>query len=102
MKKAIKWLNENNIDFTYHDYRKDGLTKEQLTHWIDDVGYEALINKRGTTWRKLTDEQKETINPKNARLLMLENEAMIKRPLLIHQQKITLGFKPELYQSLFE
>ncbi len=101
MKKTFKWLKENEIDFVFHDYRKDGLTEAMLISWEQSLGFEALINKRGTTWRKLSDDEKQNINSKNAIQLMLNNEAMIKRPLLIHNKQITLGFKAETYQNLF-
>lgn len=101
MKKAMTWLTQNNIEFQFHDYRKDGLEAEQLKQWIKDLGWESIINKRGTTWRALDDETKSTMNDEKALAHALAQPAMIKRPLLIEQGKITLGFKAAEYQALF-
>lgn len=101
MKKAMRWLNDRGIDYQFHDYRKDGLSKQQLQIWAKQLGWENLLNRRGTTWRKLSEETRETINKTSAIDLMLENPAMIKRPLLDTGKQLTLGFDPDTYQSLF-
>jgi Spx/MgsR family transcriptional regulator len=101
MKKAIRWLNDHNVDYQFHDYRKDGLTKKQLQTWATELGWENLLNRRGTTWRKLPEEIRESINKSTAISLMLENPAIIKRPLLVTTKQKTLGFDPATYQSLF-
>jgi len=102
MKKAIKWLNENNIEHTFHDYRKAGLTREMLLPWEVQLGWLALINKRGTTWRKFSDEIKENVNSASSIELMLANEALIKRPLLdLGDGRLELGFKADRYAELF-
>ncbi|MBM6551658.1 ArsC family reductase [Marinomonas ostreistagni] len=101
MKKALRWLDEHNVQYTFHDYRKDGLTKAQLETWITSLGWEALVNKRGTTWRKLDPAVQEAMNDQAAIAVLLEQPAMIKRPLLEHQDTITLGFKPEQYTAIF-
>ena len=100
IKKARKWLEAESIDYQFHDYKKDGLSPELLTSWVQDLGYEALVNKRGTTWRKLPDDVKESIDEASAIEIMLENTSIIKRPLLVDDAGNTLlGFKADDYQS---
>lgn len=101
IKKAKAWLNDNEIEFTFHDYRKDGLAEVDLKAWCDSLGWEKLLNKRGTTWRKLDEAQKAAINGDLAIELMLQQPAMIKRPLLITGKNELLGFKAEQYAELF-
>ncbi|CUB04950.1 ArsC family reductase [Marinomonas fungiae] len=102
MKKAFRWLEENNVEYAFHDYRKDGLERDLLASWIEQLGWEAVVNKRGTTWRKLEPEIQAAMNNETAVEVLLEQPAMIKRPLLDHQQSLTLGFKPEQYQAIFQ
>lgn len=102
MKKAMRWLETHQYTYTFHDYRKDGLSKELLEPFVAQLGWEALINKRGTTYRNLTDAQKNTLDANNALALMLEFPALIKRPLLSYQEQAHLGFKPEQYQDIFQ
>lgn len=101
IKKARKWLEENGVDYQFHDYKKDGLSEAQLDSWLDELGFEALINKRGTTWRKLPDDIKDNIDRDSARTVMLENQSIIKRPLLDTGSQKVLGFKADEYQQLF-
>lgn len=101
IKKARKWLEDNGVDYQFHDYKKDGLSEAQLDNWLDELGFEALINKRGTTWRKLADEVKDTIDRDSARSVMLDNPSIIKRPLLDTGSQKVLGFKADEYQALF-
>lgn len=101
IKKARKWLEENGVDYQFHDYKKDGLSEAQLDSWLDELGFEALINKRGTTWRKLPDDVKDNIDRDSARTVMLENQSIIKRPLLDTGSQKVLGFKADEYQQLF-
>lgn len=101
IKKARKWLEENGVDYQFHDYKKDGLDKTQLTSWVQELGYEALINKRGTTWRKLDEATKDNIDEASAIEVMLENASIIKRPLLITDSSKTLGFKADEYAKIF-
>lgn len=102
MKKAILWLSQNNIEFQFHDYRKDGLDEALLSQWISELGWEKVINKRGTTWRALEDSVKSSMNNEAAIAHALAQPAMIKRPLLIHQDMITLGFKAADYEAIFK
>ena len=101
IKKAKKWLETNGVEFTFHDYRKEGLSDELLASLESSLGWEAMLNKRGTTWRKLAEETKDTINKETALLLMLENPAIIKRPILDSGKTLELGFSESAYQQLF-
>ncbi|WP_406609156.1 ArsC family reductase [Agarivorans sp. JK6] len=101
IKKARRWLNEHNIEFSFHDYRKDGVSVEQISHWCEQLSWEAVLNKRGTTYRQLSDQQKADLNKDTAIQLLAEHPAMIKRPLLQVDQSFTLGFKADQYQQLF-
>ncbi|MEE9343397.1 MAG: ArsC family reductase [Gammaproteobacteria bacterium] len=99
IKKARKWLSENQIEYQFHDYRSDGLTRAQLTAWEAELGWESLLNRRGTTWRKLPDKTKKAIDQSLAIDLLLEHPAMIKRPLLDTGKQRVLGFTPENYSN---
>jgi len=101
IKKMKKWLDEQGIEYRFHDYRVDGLDRSLLETFEAELGWEALLNKRGTTFRQLSNEQKNTLNRDSALTLMLEQPAMIKRPLLVHNQSYHLGFKPDQYQAIF-
>jgi len=102
MKKARKWLDEAGVEYQFHNYKKDGLDPTLAEQWLSELGWEALINKRGTTWRALTDEQKTNMDNQNALAVMLDNPSIIKRPLLDTGSSKTLGFKAEQYESLFK
>ena len=101
IKKARRWLTEAGIEYQFHDYRKDGLNQAQLEQWADELDWQQLLNRRGTTWRQLADEQKNTITRDLAIQLMLEYPAMIKRPLLDMGTSRVLGFSTDRYQELF-
>lgn len=101
IKKARKWLTDNNVDYTFHDYRVDGLDGDWLNHTESQLGWENLLNKRGTTFRQLTDEQKNDLNKDKALALLLAHPAMIKRPVLVTDSGYYLGFKAEQYAEIF-
>ena len=101
IKKARKWLDANDIEYQFHNYRKDGLEAKQLKQWTKELGWETLLNRRGTTWRKLPESDREAINEKSAIALMLEHPAMIKRPLLDTGKTRVVGFREEEYSELF-
>jgi arsenate reductase len=101
IKKAKKWLDEQQVDYRFHDFRADGLNAEQLHAWCEELGYEVLLNKRGTTWRALPDDVKNSIDAQSAEALMLEQPAMIKRPVLDLGDRRVVGFKADDYQALF-
>lgn len=101
IKKAQKWLQANEIEFTFHDYRKDGIDLSMLETFAAQLGWENLLNKRGTTYRQLSDEQKADIDQQKALALLVEYPAMVKRPVLVAGDKYQLGFKADQYQALF-
>ena len=100
IKKARKWLEDAGVEYQFHDYKKDGLSAELLDGWIRELGYEALLNKRGTTWRKLPDDIKDNIDEQSARAVMLDNPSIIKRPLLDTGSAKVLGFSVTEYTEL--
>lgn len=100
IKKARKWLEAHQIEYRFHDYRKEGLDKSQLEAWAAELGWELLLNKRGTTWRQQPDEVKNSINEASAIELMLQHPAMIKRPLLDIGTERKVGFKDTEYSDL--
>ena len=101
MKKARKWLADNGVEYDFHDYKKLGVERKQLDAWIKAVGWETLLNRRGMMWRKVPDDVKASIDEKSAISLMLETPSIIKRPVLEANGKVTVGFKPEIYEELF-
>lgn len=101
MKKAFKWLDEAGIAYDFVDYKKTQPNTEILKQAITEHGWETVINQRGTTWRKLDDATKASMNAKHAIPLALENPSILKRPLLIHNGKTHIGFKPDAYASIF-
>lgn len=101
IKKAKKWLEQENIAYEFHDYRVDGLDPKWLGDIESVLGWEQLLNTRGTTYRKLDEQQKTDMDAQKAIGLMMEYPAMIKRPLLVHQGKHYLGFKADIYAEIF-
>lgn len=103
VKKARTWLTENEVDFEFHNFKKAGLTKEKVDSWLGQESYEILINKKGTTYRKLSSGEKDALNNNAAAAeLMLTNASVIKRPVLeLDGKVISVGFKPELYDGIF-
>jgi len=99
MKKARKWLDQNKIDYQFHDYKKLGVPEKQLKQWVKQLGWEILLNKRGTTWRKLDETVKQSINQKSAIQIMLDNPSIIKRPVLDANGKISAGFSEQDYKA---
>ncbi|MBV8043939.1 ArsC family reductase [Pluralibacter sp.] len=103
IKKARRWLEAQQLEYRFHDYRADGLERAQLNAFIDELGWEALLNTRGTTWRKLDENLRASVtNADAAAALMLEMPAIIKRPLLCAPGKpMLLGFSDSSYQTYF-
>lgn len=102
MKKARQWLADHGIDYVFHDYKKSGVPEKELKQWVKQLGWEILLNRSGTTWRKLDDSLKENINQANAIKLMLENPSIIKRPVLDMNGQLLIGFSDETYQKILE
>ncbi|WP_018690998.1 ArsC family reductase [Algicola sagamiensis] len=101
IKKARKWLESQSIDYTFHDYRVDGINTELLEKFEQHLSWEDLVNKRGTTYRQLDDTQKENMSRDNAFALLVEYPAMVKRPVLHVNGEHHLGFKAENYAAIF-
>ena len=97
MKKARGWLDSRGIGYDFHDYKTAGIAKEKLAAWSDKVGWETLLNRAGTTFRKLPDADKQGLNERKAIALMLAQPSMIKRPVLEAGGKLLVGFRPDLY-----
>ncbi|WCE30478.1 ArsC family reductase [Vibrio sp. SCSIO 43137] len=101
IKKAKKWLEENNQPFVFHDYRKQGIDSELISTFCEQLGWEQVLNKRGTTYRQLTQQQKDNLDKESAIALLEEFPAMIKRPILLVDEQLHIGFKAEQYQNIF-
>jgi len=104
VKSALGWLNKNKFDYEFHDYKKSGITATKLKDWTKQVGWESLVNKRGTTWRQLEEaQQKKVVNEKSAIALMTEKTSVIKRPLIEEKGKVMLlGFDEAEYQRMLK
>lgn len=100
VKKALHWLEEYNIDHQFHDYKKLGITAEKIAEWQNKASWELLINKRGTTWKKLPPEVKEQVdNAEAAKEVLLANTSLIKRPIIEFENQLIVGFNEEEYKS---
>ncbi len=99
MKKARTWLEGQGLAYDFHDYKKVGISAEKLEAWADAVGWEVLLNKAGTTFRKLPDSDKAGIDRAKAIALMVEQPSLIKRPVLEHPGGVLVGFKPDAYAA---
>ena len=100
MKKARAWLDKHGVAYAFHDYKTAGIAREKLEQWEKKVGWETLLNRAGTTFRKLPDRDKNGLTAKKAMALMLAQPSMIKRPVLdLGGGKLVVGFKPELYDE---
>ena len=98
MKKARAWLDQRGVAYDFHDYKTSGIGREQLERWCRKAGWETLLNRAGTTFRKLPDKNKQALDEKKAIALMLDQPSMIKRPVLdLGGGRLLVGFKPELY-----
>jgi len=100
VKKARAWLDERGLDYSFHDYKAAGIAPDRLRRWASELGWDTLLNRAGTTFRKLAPSEKESLDEKRAVALMLAQPSMIKRPVLELGGRLIVGFKPELYQSL--
>jgi Spx/MgsR family transcriptional regulator len=102
MKKARDWLDKAGVAYDFHDYKTQGVERAQLEAWVKVAGWETVLNKAGTTFRKLPDASKANIDAQKAISLMLAQPSMIKRPVVEHGGKIIVGFKPDVYASAFK
>ena len=101
IKKAKKYLSDKNIEFTFHDYRKDGVSEELVAEFCKNLGWEQVLNKRGTTYRALSDDEKSNLSEASAITHLVTAPAMIKRPILEVNGKLHLGFKAAQYDEIF-
>jgi len=101
VKKAIKWLNHENINHEFFDFKKQQLTPELLTSLVEKSDWSVLLNKRSTTFRNLPEEIKSNLTDETLFKCVLEQPTLLKRPLLLRNGQLTLGFKPDLYQEIF-
>lgn len=100
MKKARTWLESHGVDYRFHDYKVEGADRARLSAWVKVVGWETLLNRAGTTFRKLPDESKQSLDERKALVLMLAQPSMIKRPVLETGKTLLVGFSPEKYSAL--
>lgn len=101
MKKARTWLDQQGISYVFHDYKSVGIDQSNLQKWCTEHGWDKVLNRSGTTFRKLDEAQKSDLNQDLAIALMLAQPSMIKRPVLDLGTRTLLGFKPETYQQAF-
>jgi arsenate reductase len=100
MKKARAWLESHGVDHEFHDYKVSGVDRRKLEAWAKEVGWEVLLNRAGTTFRKLPESAKTGLTEARAIKLMLEQPSMIKRPVLERGKALLVGFSPEQYSKL--
>lgn len=102
VKKARTWLADNGQQFDFHDFKKQGLERATVAAWLEQLDWEVLVNRKGTTWRKLSDERRAAVTSKAAALeLMLENPSVIKRPVLAGAGQLAVGFSDAQYRQIF-
>jgi Spx/MgsR family transcriptional regulator len=101
VKSARSWLDQHAIAYTFHDYKKAGITEAKLKAWCKDLGWENVLNRAGTTFKKLPDAAKSGLNETKAIGLMIEKPSMIKRPIVEHDGELLLGFKPPEWGTAF-
>lgn len=99
MKRARAWLDAKGVTYRFHDYKAAGVSRDRLEGWAATVGWQTLLNRSGTTFRKLADHKKEGLTTERAITLMIEQPSMIKRPVLEAGGKLLVGFKPEEYAA---
>jgi arsenate reductase len=101
VKKAKNWLESNNLDYRFHDFRKQGLEPEIIQDWLTQISWDKLLNKRSTTWRNLESEVQQSVNADNIIELLVKNPTLIKRPVLKVNGIINVGFNADTYQGIF-
>lgn len=92
VRKALKWLDGEGVAYTFHDFRKDGLDVTTVQRWVDALGWESVLNKRSTTWRKLSEKDKDSLNDVTSVTLMVDNPTLVKRPVFESKDYILQGF----------
>jgi len=102
VRKARRWLADREISYEFHDLRTDGVDGAMLARWVKAVGWESLLNRRGTTWRQLPQSDKTAVDAEHAIALMLSHPTLIKRPVVEHGKTVSVGFDEAAFQALFE
>ena len=103
VEKALAWLKQHQVDFEFHDYKKKGITKTKFEEWAAKVGWEALLNKKGTTWRQLPPTvQQSIVNQEAAFELIMEKPSVTKRPIIESNNKILIGFDEEAFKAFLK
>ncbi|WP_207428173.1 ArsC family reductase [Pedobacter sp. SYSU D00535] len=101
VKKVLNWLNENKVEYEFHDFKKLGISEEKLEEWNAKLGWESLLNKKGTTWKKLDPEaQNSVVDARSAYQLMMDKTSVIKRPVVEKGEALVLGFNPDALENL--
>lgn len=98
VKKARRWLETHGVSYHFHDYKTAGIERDHLARWCAELGWEVVLNRSGTTFRRLPDAEKASLNPSKAIALMLAQPSMIKRPLLDQGGDLVIGFDPDAYE----
>lgn len=101
VKKAKSWLEKNQLDYSFHDFRKQGLEPEIIQDWLTLIAWDKLLNKRSTSWRNLEPEEQQSVNAENIIQLLVKNPTLIKRPVLKVNGIINVGFNADTYQGIF-
>lgn len=101
VRKACRWLDAENIDYQFHDFKKQGIDAELATHWIKVLGLDTVINRRGTTYRKLDEETKAKLTDATAIAVIQQNPSVVKRPVLANGQQLFVGFSDDKYREIF-
>jgi arsenate reductase len=100
-RKARKWLDANNVEYNYHDFRIDGLAIQMLERWSGKMDWQKMLNKRSLTWRKIPEMDREDLTKDKALALMMQHQTLVKRPVLESDDFIALGFSPDNYKMIF-
>lgn len=100
VKKARRWLEDHGIDYQFHDFRQDGLDKKQLNGWLEQLGWESIVNKRSTSWRNLSDKEKDIASNSQAEKLLIANPTLIKRPVVESKKNLLVGFKEAEFKKI--
>ena len=101
VRKARKWLDARGVAYDFHDFKKDGIDAGRVARWVDAAGLDTVLNRRGTTWRKLIDEEKARAEGNEAVSLLVQHPSMIKRPVVEHGDTVLVGFKEDIWDAHF-
>ncbi len=99
VKKARKWLDDNKVDYVFHDFREDGMSSVPLADWLSEFGWEQVLNRRSTSWRELSDTEKNALDNASAETLANETPTLIKRPVMTNGGDTLFGFKADSYAA---